>query len=88
MELADHVLRMYEVLCQQPFAIFRHVSFVLHAIVQGTVPVLALEDFLKLILLIAVFFNRRQRFRRCTPVRYVRLQQRDVKDVIDAASLL
>jgi hypothetical protein len=73
MELADHVLRMREVLCQQPIALFRRASFVLHTVAQRTVPVLTLEDLLKLVLLLTVYFDRQRRFGRCTPVGYVRL---------------
>jgi hypothetical protein len=79
---------MREVLYWQPFALLCRVSFVLHAKAQGTISVLVLEDFLELLLLLTVYFDRQQRFRRCTPVGYVWLQQQDVEDVIDAASLL
>ncbi len=88
MELADHVLHKCEVLCGQPFTLFRQVSFVLHAIAQGTTPVLALVNHLELLLLLTVYFNGRQWFRRCTPVGYVRLQQQEVEDIVNAASLL
>ncbi len=88
MKLADHVLRMHEVLCRQLFALFHRLSFVLHAIAQGTILVLALEDLLKLVLLLIVYFNGQPEFEHCTPVGYIQLQQRDVEDVVIAASLL
>ncbi len=71
MELADQVLRMLEILCQQLFALFCRVFFALHAIVQGTIPLLALEDLLELVFLLADYFDRQRGFGHCTPVRYV-----------------
>ncbi len=88
MGLADHVLRMREVLCWQPFALFCQVSFVPHAIAQGTIPVLALMDFLKLVHFLTVYLNRRQGFGHRIPVVYVELQQQDVEDIVNTASLL
>jgi hypothetical protein len=88
MELANHVLCMSKVLRQQPFAQFCQVSLVLHAIAQGTIPLVALEDLLKLILLRAIYFNRRRGFGCCTLVRYVWLQQQDLEHVVNVASLL
>ncbi len=46
---------MRDVLCQRPFALFRRVSFILCAIAQGIIPVLTLEDFLELVLLLTVY---------------------------------
>jgi hypothetical protein len=68
MELADYVLHMPKVLYRQPFALFRCVSFVIHTIVQGAIPVLTLEDLLELVLLLTVYFYRQQEFGRCTSV--------------------
>jgi hypothetical protein len=88
MELVDHVMRMCKVLCWQPSAVFCRVSVVLHAIAQDTLAVLALEDLLEPILLLTVYFDKRQRFGRFTQIGYLQLQQQDVKGVVDAASLL
>jgi hypothetical protein len=57
-------------------------------IVQDTLAVLALVDLLKLILLPSVYFNRWQGFGCCTPVRYLWLQQRELKNDMNAARLL
>ncbi len=57
-------------------------------IVQGTIPVLALEDFLTLVLFLVVYLNRQHGFGHCTPIGYVQLQQQDMEDVMNAASLL
>ncbi len=58
MKLADHVLHMRQVLYWQPFALLQQVFFVLHAIAQGTIPVLALKDLHELVLFLTVYFNR------------------------------
>ncbi len=87
-ELADYVLHIHDVICQQPWALFCRVSFVLYAIVQGTIPVLALEDLLEFVLFLAIYLNRRQGFRCCMPIGYIWLQQQHMEDVITFASLL
>ncbi len=40
---------------------------------QGIEPVLALADILKLVLFLAIYFNRRRRFGHCMPIGYVQL---------------
>jgi hypothetical protein len=57
-------------------------------IVHGTIPVLTLEDLLKLLLLFTVYLIKSQRFGLCMPVRYIQLKQRDTEDIMKTASLL